>query len=48
MATEITIDRKLSEIYSEAYELYKDFDKRDDPSNSPEYQVNWPIEIVLN
>jgi hypothetical protein len=39
MASEITIDRKLFEIYSEAYDLYKDLEKRDDPSNSPEYQV---------
>lgn len=30
---------KLFELFDSAYKLYEDFDKRDDPSNSPEFQV---------
>lgn len=38
--SEITIDSKLSEIFKEAYELYQSFDKRDDPTNSQEFQAS--------
>lgn len=33
--------RTLNEIFDEAYKLFESFDKRDDPTNSPEFQVRW-------
>jgi hypothetical protein len=30
---------KLSDLFDNAYKLFESFDKRDDASNSPEYQV---------
>lgn len=32
-------DRKLSDIFEEAYNLYNGFDKLDMPSNTPEFQL---------
>lgn len=37
--TETTADRKLSEIFGEAFELYNSFEICEDPTNSPEFQV---------
>jgi hypothetical protein len=36
---------KLEELFSDAYKLFETFDKRDDPTNSPEFQVStsWPV-----
>lgn len=31
---------KLSDLFDNAYKLFESFDKRDDASNSPEYQVS--------
>lgn len=39
MANEITIDRKLSEIFSEGYDIFQSLPERSDPTNSPEFQV---------
>lgn len=30
---------KLAELFDEAYTLFQTFDHRDDPTNSPEFQV---------
>ena len=30
---------KLFELFDNAYKLFEEFDRRDDPSNSPEFQV---------
>lgn len=35
-----TVDRKLGEIFEEAFDLYDSFDTCNDPSNGPEFQVN--------
>ena len=35
----LTVDRKLSEIFEEAYHLYNDFENNQEPTNSTEYQV---------
>ncbi|CAO1338311.1 unnamed protein product [Diamesa hyperborea] len=32
------VEKRLEEIYDEAYTLYESFDKREDPGNSPEFQ----------
>lgn len=37
--TETTVDRKLFEIFGEAFELYNSFETSKDPTNSPEFQV---------
>lgn len=37
---ETTVDRKLFEIFDEAFDLYNSFDTCNDPLNSPEFQVN--------
>lgn len=34
----------LNSLFEEAYKLFESFDKRDDPTNSPEFQV---IEVLL-
>lgn len=34
------VEKRLEEIYDEAYTLYESFDKREDPGNSPEFQVS--------
>lgn len=34
------VEKRLEEIYDEAYTLYETFDRREDPSNSPEFQVS--------
>lgn len=36
---EIPIDRKLEDIFEEAYNAYTAFDDCVDPTNSPEFQV---------
>uniref|UniRef100_A0A8D8E4P0 Immunoglobulin-binding protein 1 n=1 Tax=Culex pipiens TaxID=7175 RepID=A0A8D8E4P0_CULPI len=40
MASETTIDRKLSEIFGEAYHLLGTFETCYEPINSPEFQAN--------
>lgn len=35
------IPHTLNSIFDEAYKLFESFDKRDDPTNSPEFQVRW-------
>lgn len=40
MANEVPVDRKLSEIFTEGYDLYQALPERTDPTNSPEFQVN--------
>lgn len=37
---DITVDRKLCDIFEEAFDLYDSFDTCNDPTNSPEFQVN--------
>lgn len=37
---EITVDRKLCDIFEEAFDLYDSFDTCNDPTNSSEFQVN--------
>lgn len=37
---EIPIDRKLDDIFEEAYNLYNGFDDCADPTNSPDFQVS--------
>lgn len=34
------VEKRLEEIYDEAYTLYESFDRREDPGNSPEFQVS--------
>lgn len=36
---ETTVDRKLYEIFEEAFELYYSFESSNDATNSPEFQV---------
>lgn len=38
-SSETTVDRKLFEIFEEAFDLYNSFDTCNDPTNSPEFQV---------
>lgn len=40
MALEIPVDRKLDDIFEEAYNLYNSFDDCNDPTNSSEFQVS--------
>lgn len=35
-----TVDRKLYEIFDDAFELYNSFEICNDPTNSAEFQVN--------
>lgn len=42
-SNELTVDRKLYEIFQEAYDLYDSFERCYDPTNSPEFQVNTTI-----
>lgn len=35
-----TVDRKLHEIFEEAFDLYNSFETCNDPTNSPEFQVS--------
>lgn len=39
----------LNFLFDEAYKLLESLDKRDDPSNSPEYQASKvrPIKVVI-
>lgn len=37
--SEITVDRKLLDIFEEAFDLYYSFETCDEPTNSPEFQV---------
>lgn len=37
---ETTVDRKLFEIFEEAFDLYDSFETCNDPTNSPEFQVS--------
>lgn len=37
---EIPIDRKLDDIFEDAYNLFYSFDECVEPTNSPEFQVN--------
>lgn len=37
---ETPVDRKLDDIFEEAYNLYNGFDDCADPTNSPEFQVS--------
>lgn len=47
--SELTVDRKLSEIFEEAFDLFNSFETCNDPTNSPEFQVIYAyIFIVLN
>lgn len=38
-SNEVTVDRKLSDIFEEAFDLYDSFDTCNDPTNGPEFQV---------
>lgn len=38
MSEEVTIDRKLIDIFDEAYHLYDSFEIRQDPTNSDSFQ----------
>lgn len=38
--SESTVDRKLYEIFDEAYDLYYSFATNNEPTNSPQFQVN--------
>lgn len=38
--TETTVDRKLFEIFDEAFQLYNSFETSSESTNSPEFQVN--------
>lgn len=40
MANEITIDRKLSDLYEEAYHLYESLETRQDATNSDSFQAD--------
>jgi hypothetical protein len=31
---------KLSDLFDNAYKLFESFDRREDPTNSPEFQVS--------
>lgn len=42
---EITVDRKLHEIFDEAFNLYNSFETCNDPTNSSEFQVICFIEL---
>lgn len=36
----IMAEINLTDLFEDAYKLFESFDKRDDPSNSPEFQVS--------
>lgn len=36
-----TVDRKLQDIFDEAFDLYNSFETCNDPTNSPEFQVSY-------
>lgn len=38
--TETTVDRKLFEIFEEAFDLNGSFETCNDPTNSPEFQAS--------
>lgn len=38
--SEITVDKKLLDIFEEAFDLFYSFEKCTDPTNSLEFQVN--------
>lgn len=40
MAESVQIDRKLSDIFEEAFDLYDSLDECTEPTNSAEVQVN--------
>lgn len=40
MSEEVTIDRKLIDIFDEAYHLYDSFEVRQEPSNSDAFQAD--------
>lgn len=40
MTEEVTIDRKLIDIFDEAYHLYDSFEIRQDPTNSDSFQTD--------
>lgn len=42
---EITVDRKLTEIFEEGYKLYDKFDTRQDSTNSDEFQVGRDLAV---
>ena len=37
--SEITVDRKLLDIFEEAFDLYYSFETCTEPTNTPEFQV---------
>lgn len=39
--TESTVDRKLFEIFKEAFDLNSSFETCNDPTNSPEFQASF-------
>lgn len=39
---------KLSDLFEDAYKLFESFDSRDDPTNSPEFQVSNAMRHFLN
>lgn len=39
--SETTADRKLHEIFEEAFDSYDSFETCNDPTNSPEFQVSF-------
>lgn len=39
-SNETTVDRKLMDIFEEAFNLYYSFETCNDPTNSPEFQVS--------
>lgn len=41
--SETTVDRKLFEIFEEAFDLNYSFETCNDPTNSPEFQVNFNL-----
>lgn len=38
----------LNSLFDEAYKLFESFDKRDDPTNSPEFQVKYSQPIIAS
>lgn len=44
---ETTVDRKLFEIFEEAYDLTSSFETCNDPTNSPEFQASYCLIINL-
>lgn len=43
-----TVDRKLHEIFEEAYDLYNSFETCNDPTNSPEFQVSFDRFLTIS